>query len=209
MGTSTRTSIAVGPPMTASPHGLRGLQRPAGGGQPHLLPAAQLRRGHGAHRRGARTRPSGAWASPTRSSISDTRRRARMPTTSFVIADENGQHPRLHVHGRVRLRTLGLGEYTVHGFSHLGAIDSTTFMPGLPVFRPRRRIRAACSPAKRSTCPFCLRPERAVHDLFFSEYVDGTGWARASRSTTRAARPRPTSVSTPSRPTTTAARAQP
>ena len=73
--------------------------------------------------------------------------------------------------------SLGLGEYTVHGFSHLGAIDSSTFLRCARL-RPRRRFLRPSLRRSARRVHSRVRPERAVHDLFFSEYVDGTTFSK-------------------------------
>ncbi len=73
---------------------------------------------------------------------------------------------------------LGVGEYEVHGFSHLGAIDSSTFVPGLPV---TALLADSCSALSYNHLDVSIQPcdpTGLCTDLFFSEYVDGTGFSK-------------------------------
>ena len=94
----------------------------------------------------------------------------------FVIADANGDILDSTSTPEYDFETLGLGEYTVHGFSHLGAIDSTTFGVGLPVLGIAADSCGllAGEPLDVSILP--CDPSGLCVDLFFSEYLDGTGW---------------------------------
>ena len=71
---------------------------------------------------------------------------------------------------------LGEGEYEVYGFSHLGAVDSTTFEAGLPV---TALSADSCSALSFNHVDVSIQPcdpTGLCDDLFFSEYLDGTGW---------------------------------
>ena len=94
----------------------------------------------------------------------------------FVIADANGDILDSTSTPEYDFETLGLGEYTVHGFSHLGAIDSTTFGVGLPVLGIAADSCGLLTGEPLDVSILPCDPSGLCVDLFFSEYLDGTGW---------------------------------
>ena len=94
----------------------------------------------------------------------------------FVIADANGDILDSTSTPEYDFETLGLGEYTVHGFSHLGAIDSTTFGVGLPVSGIAADSCGLLTGEPLDVSILPCDPSGLCVDLFFSEYLDGTGW---------------------------------
>ena len=94
----------------------------------------------------------------------------------FVIADANGDILDSTSTPEYDFETLGLGEYTVHGFSHLGAIDSTTFGVGLPVLGIAADSCGLLTGEPLDVTILPCDPSGLCVDLFFSEYLDGTGW---------------------------------
>ena len=94
----------------------------------------------------------------------------------FVIADANGDILDSTSTPEYDFMTLGLGEYTAHGFSHLGAIDSTTFGVGLPVLGIAADSCGLLTGEPLDVTILPCDPSGLCVDLFFSEYLDGTGW---------------------------------
>lgn len=73
---------------------------------------------------------------------------------------------------------LGIGEYQVHGFSHLGSVDSTSFAQGLPV---TALVADSCSALSYNHLDVSIQacdPTGLCTDLFFSEYVDGSSFSK-------------------------------
>jgi len=96
----------------------------------------------------------------------------------FVIADEAGNILDSTSTAQYDFESLGLGEFTVHGFSHLGGIDSTTFMPGLPVSGLAADSCGLLSGEALDVSILACDPSGLCTDLFFSEYVDGTTFSK-------------------------------
>ena len=94
----------------------------------------------------------------------------------FVIADANGDILDSTSTPEYDFETLGLGEYTVYGFSHLGAIDSTTFGVGLPVLGIAADSCGLLTGEPLDVSILPCDPSGLCVDLLFSEYLDGTGW---------------------------------
>lgn len=94
----------------------------------------------------------------------------------FVITDSNGDILDSTSTASYDFEGLGVGEYEVHGFSHLGAVDSTTFAAGMPV---TALVADSCSALSYNSLEVSIQPcdpTGLCVDLFFSEYLDGTGW---------------------------------
>ena len=94
----------------------------------------------------------------------------------FVITDANGDILDSTSTASYDFEGLGVGEYEVHGFSHLGAVDSTTFAAGMPV---TALVADSCSALSYNSLEVSIQPcdpTGLCVDLFFSEYLDGTGW---------------------------------
>ena len=73
---------------------------------------------------------------------------------------------------------LGIGEYEVYGFSHLGAIDTVSFQAGLPV---TALVADSCSALSFNHLDVSIQPcdpTGLCTDLFFSEYVDGSTFSK-------------------------------
>ncbi|MBL6645113.1 MAG: PKD domain-containing protein [Flavobacteriales bacterium] len=94
----------------------------------------------------------------------------------FVITDANGDILDSTSTASFDFEGLGAGEYEVHGFSYLGAVDSTTFVTGMPV---TALVADSCSALSYNSLEVSIQPcdpTGLCVDLFFSEYLDGTGW---------------------------------
>ena len=96
----------------------------------------------------------------------------------FVIADVAGDILDSTSTPEYDFETLGLGEYSVHGFSHLGTIDSTTFGVGLPVSGIAADSCGLLSGEALDVSILPCDPSGLCTDLFFSEYVDGTTFSK-------------------------------
>ena len=96
----------------------------------------------------------------------------------FVITTDSGEILDSTSTPQFDFEALGEGEYEVHGFSHLGDIDSTTFVVGLPV---TALLADSCSALSYNHLDVSIQPcdpTGLCTDLFFSEYVDGTGFSK-------------------------------
>lgn len=94
----------------------------------------------------------------------------------FVIATADGDILDSTSIPEYDFEPLGVGEYEVYGFSYLGAVDSASFQAGLPV---TALVADSCSALSYNHVDVSIQPcdpSGLCEDLFFSEYLDGTGW---------------------------------
>jgi len=96
----------------------------------------------------------------------------------FVIADVAGNILDSTTTAQYDFAALGLGEYTVHGFSYLGTIDTTTFMPGLPVSGLAADSCGLLTGESLEVSILPCDPSGLCTNLFFSEYVDGSSFSK-------------------------------
>ena len=94
----------------------------------------------------------------------------------FLIADESGALLDSTSVAEYDFESLGLGEYRVYGFSHLGPVDSASFAVGSPVTGVQADSCGFLSAEPLDVSILACDPSGLCEDLFFSEYLDGTGW---------------------------------
>lgn len=97
---------------------------------------------------------------------------------TFLIADANGLLLDTTSVAEYQFEGLGLGQYEVFGFSHLGALDSLSIVPGSPVLGVMADSCGSISSQGLEVSILDCDPSGLCDDLFFSEYLDGTVWEK-------------------------------
>ena len=96
----------------------------------------------------------------------------------FLITDASGALIDSTGVAEYDFESLGLGEYRVYGFSHLGPVDSASFAAGLPVTGVQADSCGFLSAEPLDVSILACDPSGLCTDLFFSEYVDGSSFAK-------------------------------
>lgn len=96
----------------------------------------------------------------------------------FVICDENGDILDSTSTPEYDFEGLGLGEYSVYGFGHLGTIDSASAAVGQPVSELQADSCGLLSGQALDVSILACDPSGLCTDLFFSEYVDGSTFSK-------------------------------
>ncbi len=96
----------------------------------------------------------------------------------FVITDEADHIIDSTSTAQYDFGALGLGDYRVYGFSHLGEVDTSSFMPGLSVSGLAADSCGFLSAEALEVSILPCDPSGLCTDLFFSEYVDGSTFSK-------------------------------
>ena len=96
----------------------------------------------------------------------------------FVIVDEDDNIIDSTSIAEYDFAALGLGDYAVYGFGHLGEIDTLSFLPGLPVSGLSADSCGFLSASALEVSILPCDPSGLCTDLFFSEYVDGSTFSK-------------------------------
>ncbi len=95
---------------------------------------------------------------------------------TFLIADADGMLLDTTSVAEYDFEGLGLGDYEVYGYSHLGPLDSASIVFGSPVGGVTADSCGSLSGEPLDVSILPCDPSGLCEDLFFSEYLDGTGW---------------------------------
>ena len=95
---------------------------------------------------------------------------------TFLIADADGMLLDTTSTAQYDFESLGLGDYEVYGYSHLGPLDSASIVFGASVSGVMADSCGSMSGTPLDVSILPCDPSGLCVDLFFSEYLDGTGW---------------------------------